>query len=343
MTAANAFTIERRFRCTRCRRLQAYADVCGLCGGTLFIAIELPAPLVRPVRQAQKSALQKPSSTPPPSPSSAPEIASERRLVAPVATLPDVDDGDDDAPSPSPSPIARVSLADVAAERVERIACDWGGIDDVLGGGFPLSSVVLLGGDRGTGKSRFMLAVAARIAAAAKRPALYCSTEGQRPGELAAMVPRELDARPIQTCCSRRCEDVMRHACELDAALVVIDSVQELEVEHVRSESDEHARYLMTLFDELARASRACIICISQMSGMGRLRGSQKYQQLCDTIGELVRVNDQDEPDAEAGQRIRFGMRGKNRGGPTHVRAFFRFDRFGALRPETSAQREERE
>jgi predicted ATP-dependent serine protease len=177
-----------------------------------------------------------------------------------------------------------------------------------------------------------MLPVCARVAAVTNRRALYCSAEGQTAEELAAMLPCELDASPIETCCTQRLDDMMAHALELDVAIIVIDSIQSIQVEGVRLGDDEHARYLLPLFDKLSRASNAVIVAISQMSGQGRLRGSELYQQLCDTIAMLERVNELDELD-DKGSRIRLTIDGKNRGGPVDRRAFFEFGDDGALRP----------
>jgi predicted ATP-dependent serine protease len=348
-----------RYRCVRCRRVQHVADVCGLCTCTLFVALPpTPSPasyvadakkslaevdaVVGRIRESERSGTIR----------VAPPVALQKAIETDglqVDPLPDrastgrTEGRNPPRPSePAPAPrVSRISLASVERERIERVPASWGGFDDVLGGGVPLSQVVVLGGNRGTGKSRLMLPVAAHVAAAARRPALYCSTEGQTAPELAAMLPEELDPHPIEICGSAKLSDLVAHVLELAPVLVVVDSVQELDVPGTRKGSDEHAYQCMMIFDELARTKRACVVCISQMSGMGRLRGSEKYQQLSDTIAKLERVNAAGELDDE-GARIRFRIVSKNRGGPVDRRAFFSFDRDGALRPEEREQQHAR-
>lgn len=327
----NAATAAPRQRCRRCLRVQRGGCTCGLCGGTLFDPLP-PLELVAPCAPSSSGELEAPPRLAPNPPAKSDGSEVDRPREAPARRI----EARNPTPAAPEAPRARprrVSLGSVEREVIERVQVGWGGIDHVFGGGMPRRRVILLGGLRGTGKSSLMLPVCARVAAVTNRPALYCSAEGQTAGELAASVPRELDAAPIETCCSERLDDMMADALELEPAIVVFDSIQSIRVDGVRLGDDVHARYLLTLFDQLARASNAVIVAISQMSGQGRLRGSELYQQLCDTIAELERIDDEGEL-SEDGERIRLRIKGKNRGGPVDRRAFFRFDDDGALRPE---------
>src|SRR5919204_6466058 len=75
-----------------------------------------------------------------------------------------------------PAGITPVSLRDVAAERVARLATGIVELDRVLGGGIVPGSLVLLGGSPGIGKSTITAMALGRLAAAG-RSVLYVSGE----------------------------------------------------------------------------------------------------------------------------------------------------------------------
>ena len=152
------------------------------------------------------------------------------------------------------------------------------------------------------------------------------------------MIPPELDASRVHAVCTTELDHMMAHACKgLSPAIVVFNSIQSINVPGLKKGTDEHAIYLLTLFVELARVLHATIYAVSMMTADGKLRGSHLYQQYCNTIAMLDRVDDEDEPTIR-GERIRLSIAGKNRGGPVNRCAYFRFDGDGILRPELEEQ-----
>jgi DNA repair protein RadA/Sms len=329
MTAA-VQRLDVRVRCVACRRIQRNTRRCGLCNGTIFVAAPEYIPPAPALKLLNHVVVTSRADIPPP-------LLLVDEPITPLATsTSSASSSTVHKTSPTEKVTARdrvVRMSLGLAERtpVRRTATGWGDFDHVLGGGIP-HHVIMLGGPRGTGKSSLMLAVCGKAAQATKRKALYCSAEGQTAPELAAMTPRELVDAGIEVVCTSSFDDIMHHAFELEPCAVVLDSLQSVHVEGIRLGSDEHARYLMELLDKLSHALDAAIVGISQMSGMGRMRGSELYQQLCDTTARVECVNEDDQPD-ENGTRVRLSIAGKNRGGPKNRHAYFAFDDEGALRP----------
>lgn len=330
----------RRFVCTRCRRVQANDRMCGICGGTLFTPFDVAPRLALVPDLPPARVSSSPKKTPAPTVEAFVELVkTDGSEVVESSDRPSTRqiEARDPPSEPPEAPRARascVSLASVERERIERLPVRWGRFDDVFGGGTPLEKVVLFGGARGTGKTRLLTAGCASVASSSKRPALICSSENESPKELAAMIPPELDASLVHAVCTTDLDDMMSHACNgLSPAIVVFNSIQSINVPGLKKGTDEHAIYLLTLFVELARVLHATIYAVSMMTAEGKLRGSHLYQQYCNTIAMLDRVDDEDAPNIR-GERIRLSIAGKNRGGPVNRCAYFQFDGDGILRPE---------
>jgi predicted ATP-dependent serine protease len=220
-----------------------------------------------------------------------------------------------------------MSLGKATREKIVRVPCHWGGLDEAFGGGLARRHVVMLGGLRGSGKTRLMVPVMAGLAASSGRRALFLSAEGQDADELAAMLPEDVDADSIEVLRSSELDSLERAVDELDPIAVAVDSMQATRVPGARHGSDEHARMLLDALRRIARGGDRIVFGLSQMNGDGKLRGSQLYQQHCDAVAMLERD--------ERGRRV-FRFDGKNRGGPDDRTAAFRFDDEGILRGEAT-------
>lgn len=228
-----------------------------------------------------------------------------------------------EASEAAPLPSRAVSLGSVKRERVERVACAWGEVDATFGGGMPVSRVVLLGGVRGTGKTALALPICVGVARLERRHALYWSAEGESAPELAGKAPPELDLDAIDVVEGNTLEELERETKTRQPSILVVDSLQSMKVHGCAPGTDKHATAVIELLHHLSRSGRTIVLALSQMNGEGQLRGSQLYQQWCDSIAMLERD--------ELG-RVVLRMDGKNRGGPVDRRAGFRFDDDGALR-----------
>jgi predicted ATP-dependent serine protease len=327
------------YKCAACRREQTGRMLCGLCGapmpGAPFLRLVQPspqpvAPRSRPIAPSRSGGVEPPVSAL--LGGQAPSLIASEGLSRPTGASPA-------APSPSRAPAVEVasievneaapprsravSLGSVARERVERVACGWGEVDATFGGGMPVSRVVLLGGIRGTGKTALALPISVGLARATRRHALYWSAEGESAPELAGKAPPELQLDDVDVVEGNTLEELEHETTTRDPSIVVVDSIQSMRVAGCASGTDKHAMAVIESLHNLSRAGRRTMLALSQMNGEGQLRGSQLYQQWCDSIAMLERD--------ELG-RVVLRMDGKNRGGPIDRKAAFRFDDDGALR-----------
>src|SRR5205823_731974 len=78
---------------------------------------------------------------------------------------------------PQTSDLKPKTLSEIHFEKKQRIITGFSEMDQVLGGGIMLGSVVLLAGDPGIGKSTLLLQTALNVSAESKRDVLYISGE----------------------------------------------------------------------------------------------------------------------------------------------------------------------
>jgi DNA repair protein RadA/Sms len=183
-----------------------------------------------------------------------------------------------DRPAPRP-------LAEVGAERMERLPTGIGELDRVLGGGLVPGSLVLLGGAPGIGKSTLTNMVLGHLAAAGKRT-LYVSGEespGQvrlraerlGPGALQVPIVAETDLDAVL-------ETIGSHAPEA----CVIDSVQTLRAEGFSGGpgSVGQVREAAVRVMELAKARGIATILVGHVTKDGALAGPRVLEHVVDCV-----------------------------------------------------------
>jgi len=301
--------------CQRCRaQSQRDSSVCGACGRVnslrpverLARAVTLPPP--RPRSENLSAVLRKG------------EHGENHRLTG-------EGEGGPTSPPPPPRP---VSLSSARAELAVRVPSGVDALDFVAGDedtdGLPLKRVVVLGGERGTGKSSLLIKAAAGLCERLERPGLYVSSEGQDAGELRAMADAQgVELERLQVLETTDLRDVVANALELEPCVIVADSVSMLHVDGMRAESAEEAKYVLGVLRDLAREPQGCaVLAIVHMTKEGKARGSNYLFHLADTLLDLTH-------DEHAEGRIVVACDGKNRGGPSNRRAFVRFGSRGRL------------
>jgi DNA repair protein RadA/Sms len=151
-----------------------------------------------------------------------------------------------------------------------------------LGGGLVPGSVILLGGQPGIGKSTLLLQIAGRMS----EPVLYVSGE-----ESAEQIRMRADRLPFtNTQCSILTEThtdaIVRHARELQPALVIIDSIQTLTsplldaVAGSISQIREATAELMSL----AKDSGIPVLLIGHITKEGQIAGPKLLEHMVDTV-----------------------------------------------------------
>ena len=207
-----------------------------------------------------------------------------------------------------------MSLGDVSAEEADRLRTGFGEFDRVLGGGLVPGSVVLIGGDPGAGKSTLLLQVCARIAARAD--VLYVTGE-ESLQQLALRADRlGLDRGLLQVASETRVEVVARLVDDRKPALLVLDSVQVLQLKSVDGTpgSVSQVRETAAYFTRLAKQTGTVVVLVGHVTKEGNLAGPKVLEHMIDCFLML---------DSAGGSRFRTLRGVKNRFGAVNELGVF--------------------
>jgi DNA repair protein RadA/Sms len=205
-------------------------------------------------------------------------------------------------------------LAEVDAEESARLATGFSELDRVLGGGLVPGSVVLMGGDPGAGKSTLLLQVATGLAAQGE--VLYVSGE-ESLQQLALRARRlGLPAGELRVAAETRAEEIAALIERHRPGVVVLDSIQVMQLEHVESVpgSVSQVRETAAFFTRLAKQTGTVVILVGHVTKEGSIAGPKVLEHMIDCFIML---------DSPAGARYRT-LRGlKNRFGAVNELGVF--------------------
>jgi DNA repair protein RadA/Sms len=187
-------------------------------------------------------------------------------------------------------------------------------LDRVLGGGLTSGSVSLIGGEPGIGKSTLLLQVAAAVAA--DRAVVYASGEESTQQVTQRARRLEVQGAGLAICSESRLEAITALATERRAALLVVDSIQTMQVETADSApgSAQQLRECTQALVRFAKASGTAVIIVGHVTKEGSIAGPKMLEHLVDTVLYF---------DAEAGSRYRMLRATKNRFGAVNELGFF--------------------
>jgi DNA repair protein RadA/Sms len=206
-----------------------------------------------------------------------------------------------------------VQLA-AATEAASRASTGIDELDRVLGGGVTHGSVSLIGGEPGIGKSTLLLQVAASVAG--DRPVVYASGE-ESTQQLTQRARRlALQGASLTICCESSLEAITALASERRAALLVVDSIQTMQVATADSApgSAQQLRECTQALVRFAKGSGTAVIIVGHVTKEGSIAGPKMLEHLVDTVLYF---------DAEAGSRYRMLRATKNRFGAVNELGFF--------------------
>lgn len=205
-------------------------------------------------------------------------------------------------------------LADIDAADSARLPTGFGELDRVLGGGLVPGSVVLIGGDPGAGKSTLLLQVT--TAMASQREVLYVS--GEESLTQIALRARRLDLPldALRVASETRAETVARLIERHDPEVVVLDSVQVMQLEGVDSVpgSVSQVRETAAFFTRLAKQRQLVVILVGHVTKEGNLAGPKVLEHMIDCFVML---------DSPVGSRYRTLRGHKNRFGAVNELGVF--------------------
>lgn len=222
-----------------------------------------------------------------------------------------------------------LTLADVPRMIEIRIRTGNAGLDDVLGGGLFMPSVVLFSGSAGSGKSSLLMEVAFRMEAPirnGKRSVLYVSSEEDLE-EIRARAEKfgygdELDN--LWVLASEELGEVLAKIREINPSVVILDSLNDLmDTEHDTNDPMRNLElHTYALVDE-ARANKRALILVSHQNKKDDVVGTKKIQHRVHVVMRLDRV------DIGEHKLRMLHCPHKNRKGPTGVEVYYEMTKSG--------------
>ncbi len=188
-------------------------------------------------------------------------------------------------PGASPSAPVVVRLRDVEAARLERWSTGLPELDFVLGGGVVPGSMTLIGGEPGIGKSTLLLQAAARLEAAG-RAVLYASGE-ESAEQLRLRADRLGDvAGNVRVLGETRLEAVLQAARVMDAAVLVLDSIQTVYTDALESAPGNvgQVRECAGVLMRFAKENAVAVIVVGHVTKGGSIAGPKTLEHIVDTV-----------------------------------------------------------
>ena len=175
-----------------------------------------------------------------------------------------------------------IKLSDVAREKLTRIKSGIGELDTVLGGGIVPSSLILIGGDPGIGKSTLMTQVAGSLSKQYK--VLYASAE-----ESCAQVKMRYDRLNIggdelmimnETCLNTILEEAEGYD------FLIIDSIQAVYLEEMNSSAGSvgQVKECASRLMRFAKSSKTTVFIIGHVTKEGAIAGPKVLEHVMDTV-----------------------------------------------------------
>jgi DNA repair protein RadA/Sms len=212
-----------------------------------------------------------------------------------------------------------VRLSEISYSEENRFKTKIGELDRVLGGGFMASSLVLLGGDPGIGKSTLMLEIA-RVNP--KLKILYVAGE-----ESAAQIRQRADRIGItnsemHVLSITDLDKVIVHAKNLTPDLLVVDSIQTVYRSNLNSlpGSIQQVRECAAILQQLAKRESITTLMIGHVTKEGDIAGPRILEHMVDTVLQF-------EGDKSRFHRLLRSI--KNRFGPAQEVGVFEMDEKG--------------
>lgn len=179
-------------------------------------------------------------------------------------------------------PAKTLSLGSIAAENIQRIKTGIEEFDRVLGGGIVPSSLVLIGGEPGIGKSTLILQVAEKI----NNSVLYVSGEESGSQIKMRLGRLNLSGKNIQFLGETHLETICATLEAAKPKLAIIDSVQTVYSDQAPSEpgSIAQVRTATVKLLEVAKKTETAIFIIGHITKEGVVAGPKTLEHLVDTV-----------------------------------------------------------
>jgi len=201
-----------------------------------------------------------------------------------------------------------MKISAIAAPKEERISSGNREIDRVLGGGIVKSSVLLLAGAPGIGKSTLLLQTAAAL-----KKVLYITGE-ESAAQIKIRSERLAKGGDVKLLATRDISEAIHEASRLKPDLVILDSVQAFKNSAASAASPSAIKEITSLVVEYAKTTNTAFILSGHITKEGILQGPKIIEHMVDGVFYL-------EESPVHGYRLLYST--KNRFGNTNELAVF--------------------
>ena len=183
-----------------------------------------------------------------------------------------------------------LKLSEITYREGERLATGFSEMDEVLGGGIVLGSVILLAGDPGVGKSTLLLQMALGNKAPKSNasPVLYISGEEseQQIKIRAQRISKNNKDNSLLLLSLTNTDEAVNAIINTKPSLVIVDSIQTMESENLTglSGSVGQVRYAALQFIRTAKTLNIPVIIVGHVTKEGMVAGPMVLSHMVDTV-----------------------------------------------------------
>jgi DNA repair protein RadA/Sms len=179
-------------------------------------------------------------------------------------------------------------LSDVETSEIDKRKTGISEFDRVLGGGFVLGGVILLGGDPGIGKSTILIQALSKITSQPDRPCNVIYVSGEESSQQIAMRAKrlELEVSDISMLSEINLEKIIKNIDKHKPEVVVIDSIQTIYSEELTSApgSVTQVRECAAQLTRIAKQNAITMILVGHVTKEGTLAGPRVLEHIVDTV-----------------------------------------------------------
>ena len=183
-----------------------------------------------------------------------------------------------------------LKLSEITYREGERLATGFSEMDEVLGGGIVLGSVILLAGDPGVGKSTLLLQMALgnKAPKSNQNPVLYISGEEseQQIKIRAQRISKNNKDNSLLLLSLTNTDEAVNAIINTKPSLVIVDSIQTMESENLTglSGSVGQVRYAALQFIRTAKTLNTPVIIVGHVTKEGMVAGPMVLSHMVDTV-----------------------------------------------------------
>lgn len=216
-----------------------------------------------------------------------------------------------------------LKLKDITEQEIQRINSGLEEFDRVLGGGIVPSSLVLIGGEPGVGKSTLLLEISGALAKSGKKIIYYSGEESAVQIKLRA-TRLKVDSDHILLLTTGTLEDLKHIVEEEKPDILIIDSIQTINSRSGPSISGSVSsmRYVTSQLMEVAKSGNTTVFIIGHINKEGQIAGPKTLEHMVDAVLYFQ---------GEIKSDLRLMRAEKNRFGPVNEIGVFQMTHEGLL------------